>query len=323
MVMFNRKITNFNFWDDLRWLDFRKKSVAEKWNGPDNAQTYQKIVKDKSFTTYSDQDFYYKTNSLGFRSEEFDTPSTAKILYAGCSITEGIGLPVEHTWANFLNVLISSEINKPVPLFNVGLGGSSIETICRTVYMVIKQKKITPDLVMILLPSVSRNEIIYLDARNNPSIYNFIATFDKYDDPRIKMLHNSLLKSFMPAQRVHEVFRSMLFLYEFLSARNIPMYFQTWDNTIIEFSSSVQLSFLDILKQGAPSDLKQCLIPVQMSFDYETVPAPHGLPFKQNIARDGMHPGPNTHWNFANETFSWLKKQDGFLELISKWKAAK
>ena len=42
-------------------------------------------------------DFTYKFNSHGFRAEEFsDEPS---VMFLGCSMTMGVGIELEHTWA--------------------------------------------------------------------------------------------------------------------------------------------------------------------------------------------------------------------------------
>ena len=309
---------NFNFWDD--YCINRNKNAITHWNGPDTEETLKKVRENKKFVTYNAGDYFYKNNSLGFRSEEFDNSDKIKILYGGCSMTEGIGVPLEHTWASFTNSLISVEVGKPVKLYNIGIGGSSIDAIVRFTYLTIKNEKFVPDLVLLLLPSISRSEVFYQDLSSRIKIYNFISTFDKYDDPQIRAIHEALLKNYSPAQRVHDTFKNLLMLKEFLDARSIPFYFQTWDNTKILFNKGFALEFSDILSEHSPKDLKPHAIRAKMKFDLSRFPPRFGLPFKQNIGRDGMHPGPNTHWDYANEMLEWLRTQEAFRELLTKWK---
>lgn len=309
-----------NFWDDFIHLKNRSKSSNSHWNSADNEECYKKVAKNLEFNTYGFGEFYYRNNSHGFRSDEFDNDEEVKILYSGCSITEGIGLPVEHTWPSFFNIFLSQEIGKSVKLFNTGLGGASIDAIIRTVYLTIKKGLLKPDVVLMLLPSISRSEIFYQDRNGNTQIYNFIATYDKYSDPQLRALHDAQIKNYLPVQRVHDTFKSLLMLKEFLDSRKIPFYFQTWDSTLIHFDKGQADEFSNILKNHSPVELRKHVSPTRMMLDLVKQTPKYGLPFKQNIGRDGMHPGPNTHWNYARELFEWCKTQDTFSQLITKWK---
>lgn len=70
---------------------------------------------------FSKNDFIpieYKTNSLAYRSEEFDNQ---EILTLGCSQTYGVGLPVELTWPHMLSQITNKKY------INLALGGEGAQ----------------------------------------------------------------------------------------------------------------------------------------------------------------------------------------------------
>jgi hypothetical protein len=104
--------TSYNLWNKY---DFSRKhwydNVTAFWNSPDDEYTYEQTKvsrQNQEHITYKDHDFAYRYNSFGFRKAhggplEFDEDhSYFTFLVAGCSITEGIGLPEEHLWNSFL-----------------------------------------------------------------------------------------------------------------------------------------------------------------------------------------------------------------------------
>ena len=317
--------TNLNFWDDYNDLFLKSLANTNKtWSGPDCEDTFKKVKSNSQQITYDEKDFSYRRNSLGFRSEEFDDTDKVKILYGGCSLTEGVGLPLEHTWQSFLNELISAEIHRPVNMYNVGIGGLSIDAIVRYVYITIKQKKFTPDAVFLLLPSPNRNELLCENRYGDVGMYNFIPNFTGYSDPEIKLFHENVLKTFSPRQRIHDAFQNLLFLQTFLEAKGIPLYFSTWDTFRFEIGKTKKFTtdFSKVLKNYSPLSIRECTIDAPMLFDKDVYNLPFELKFPQNIGRDGMHPGPNAHWNFSKEFFKKLKMKKLFLDLLSKWKEA-
>lgn len=311
---------DLNFWDDYQfeYLDSIRNKI-EQWNGPDCEETLKKVEKNPKFKTYGKSDFFYRRNSYGFRSEEFDNSDDVKILYAGCSLTEGVGLPVEHTWAHFVNSFIGGEIGRKPKMYNIGYGGFSIDSIIRFTYLTIKNGVFNPDVVLLLLPSITRNEILFRNEHGSTQMYNYISTFAHDSEPQLRILHENQTRAFLPSQRMHETFRNLLFLKEFLDARNIPFYFQTWDNTKLDFGKHF-LGFSDVLSIASPKVIRDHVIPSTMIFDFSDVTIKYELPFKQNIGRDGMHPGPNYHWNFSKEFYAGLKKKEAFTKVLEKWK---
>jgi hypothetical protein len=123
------------------------------WLPMDTLDRYQANLK----TRYHDlekhgwinSDFTYKFNSHGFRCEEFSNEPS--IVFLGCSMTIGIGLPVHHTWPS----LVANNLN--LKCYNLGIGGSSNDTAFRLAYFWLE--KIKPKLVVFCQTFSARMEI--------------------------------------------------------------------------------------------------------------------------------------------------------------------
>ena len=79
-------LSDLNFWDEYKdnfLLSQANKTV--KWSGPDNEETFKKVLH-RGVKTYSVDSYSYTRNSLGFRSMEFNNSDPVKILYGGCLI---------------------------------------------------------------------------------------------------------------------------------------------------------------------------------------------------------------------------------------------
>ena len=94
--------------------------------------------------------FTYKFNSDGFRCGEFT--QDPGILFLGCSITLGVGVPVEQIWPELVAQQLSMQCA------NLGLGGSSADTAFRLCHGWID--KIRPKIIVFALPGVDRTELI-------------------------------------------------------------------------------------------------------------------------------------------------------------------
>lgn len=106
---------------------YANKTVS--WFSTDDKETYvknmsipdqRKIIERNGWV---DAEFTYKFNSHGFRSDEF-TDSDA-IMFLGCSLTLGTGVPLEVTWAHN----VSKELG--LKNYNLGISGGSNDTAFR------------------------------------------------------------------------------------------------------------------------------------------------------------------------------------------------
>jgi len=83
---------------------------------------------------YGPHDIQYTYNNEGFRCDEFTIESPIRIVFLGCSITEGIGVRQEETWAWQLLNTIKKDIGHDIPYWNLGVGGSGFDSITRMYY---------------------------------------------------------------------------------------------------------------------------------------------------------------------------------------------
>jgi hypothetical protein len=108
------------------------------------------------------QDNFYKINSHGLRSQEFDDNHDGlHVLFAGCSNTFGLGSFLEDTWSYKLYKKIS-EKTKTSGYFNVGSPGATISEIAYQIFVYCKRYGY-PDFVFINLPDYYREYQAILD----------------------------------------------------------------------------------------------------------------------------------------------------------------
>ena len=117
-----------------------------------NPQQFQ-ILKELGWI---DKQFDYKFNQQGFRSIEFDSVQSAGMAF-GCSYTQGIGLPIEDVWPSIVSK------NLDYPIWNLGVAGSSMDTVFRLAEYWIPALK--PKFVLIAGPFDSRIEICNADGK--------------------------------------------------------------------------------------------------------------------------------------------------------------
>ena len=125
----------------------------------DSKQTYDNNLKVMGPDwEYSKMFLTYKRNSFGHRSKEFsDLNLDNYILCTGCSIAEGIGLPVSKRYSDVLASMLNCD------MYNLGLGGSGNDAIFYNLVTWFATVPIKPKLVVIGWTSESR----FLTEKNN------------------------------------------------------------------------------------------------------------------------------------------------------------
>ena len=99
---------------------------------------------------------FYNLNTHSLRSDEFISSHEGKhILFAGCSVTTGEGLPLEDTWAHKLYTQISNS-QKTSGYFNISYPGASILSIINQIYSYVENFG-SPDYIFALLPNIVRD----------------------------------------------------------------------------------------------------------------------------------------------------------------------
>lgn len=290
------------------------------WIKPDDATRYKETIKNKNIITYTPEDFTYKRNSYGFRCDEFNNNDKIKILYGGCSITEGIGLPIEHTWAYFLNEHISNDIKNTFSFYNISEGGVGINAIVRYIYVTLKYKNFIPDFILLLLPQYTRTQFFIKKLNNDESYIEAFNYGPGWIPEHAKKEHNNITQGLLIRDRINESFKNILLLKLLLESLNIPFYFMTWDYKKITYENELihNLSFVDLIKHYSCDDIVHNFLDVQF-FSEEVISNNIEKMFSYNKARDGMHPGPNVHYDFSKRLYSVLKTKNDFNNLLTVW----
>jgi hypothetical protein len=155
---------------------------------------------EKNLKTQPD-DWYYRThevkytlNSLGYRTKEFgDIDWKESIVIFGCSNVFGIGVTDEHTIAYFLEQLSGR------PVINMGVGGSSIQTVLHNSIILNDSKYLTPKAVVNMWTDLSRYQCYMSDnvihmgiwsTENKKSQFHTITNRIHFNLMNIKMIRN-------------------------------------------------------------------------------------------------------------------------------------
>lgn len=305
-----------------------RKNRTFKWQDPDSESAFlsaKKEIKGKGIITYSEDDIEYKFNSHGFRSDEYDD---CDVLFAGCSFTEGIGLPLEHTWGHMLNTLISG-YGLGSKFCSIGRGGLSASGIVRYAYHTIETLKVRPKFLFVLFPHVFRSEFFYLNfPPDDTYIVDYIPNMPKDRIDMLMSIHKSLRyvwenheKNMKLSNIVNDFYKNLLFLHTLCERYGIKLFWHTWTGSLdtreMDLDERVPKEFLnsnghvDLVKfilSSLPKSLhNSCLTMRDIHFGQRTLPS-ENCRFEQTIARDLMHPGPNSHYHFANDVFKEIKK---------------
>jgi len=149
----------------LEWFPTDEKSLYEE-----NFLKYPEIMK-----RWENVDITYEINEYGFRSPSF-YDSDNNIVFLGCSITTGIGLPLEKTFAYSISKKLGMN------LCNLSVPGRSNDTCYRLGSFWIPILK--PKLVICFVVSKSRKEIKISNGNGDISFYhNFLPA--KSDETKI------------------------------------------------------------------------------------------------------------------------------------------
>ena len=145
---------------------FPPNGETRKWLNPDSEELFdehmsrdstRKKLKELGWTKDS---ITYKINKYGFRSDDltYSDDTSDSIVFLGCSITVGIGVP----WENTFSKIISDTLK--LKCFNLGIGGGSMDSCFRYAYYWLE--KLKPKIVVLLEPNKYRKEIKFYTSDN-------------------------------------------------------------------------------------------------------------------------------------------------------------
>lgn len=115
-------------------------------------QTYNSIMR-----LGMDPKTFYKFNNYGTRSDDLTSRHDGKhILFSGCSVTAGEGMPLDLVWSKMLYEKISID-EKTSGYFNIAQPGGTIVGICNQVLTYIGTFG-NPDIIFLNLPDLDRED---------------------------------------------------------------------------------------------------------------------------------------------------------------------
>lgn len=170
----------------------------------------------------------YSINSHGFRGAEFSNPDTVVL---GCSVTYGIGLPVEMTWPYLLGEKIGAFNNISIP------GGSVPQIV--DVAMAVMNDFSHPKHIFFLIPNIDRIHAAF-DVNGSPwwtyawssDIDSFISMNLPKVEPFFLKTHNGRRVSIPVEMAISESFKAIIRMSNF--ARTIGSRFScfSWSDRV-------------------------------------------------------------------------------------------
>lgn len=169
----------YNFLYPIR-EEFKNKILD--WLPSDTKELYKKNIKNPKYKDLIPTEYFnYQFNNYGFRCDNFVDYSKFKyrILFLGCSHTEGVGIPVEETWAYKLLQRINEELGENIPYWTIAMSGTGLDTQTRALYQL--NDMLRPNIIIALFPEASRREVYngfhYLKQMNKEEYYYYHKAF--------------------------------------------------------------------------------------------------------------------------------------------------
>jgi len=250
---------------------------------------YAKIYKIENDYLYTDNvgcfgiidgpEIIYKINSDGFRSKHFKEFNTKykNILFAGCSITFGEGLPEDLTWYKRLSVELGLD-----SFYNIASTGASTRLIVKNILTFIR-KYGAPDVIFALLPNFARD--IGYDTISGKMI-NCVVHPQWVAGPKKFITQKIYTLNYKEEYGAFTAIENIRVLEDICKLNNIKLIWSTWDNSASDVFS--QLNFNNYLDGSH-----------YFSFDGTGKSFVAGDNFNNlpywDIAQDGIHPGSG--WN--------------------------
>ena len=255
---------------DLDFAGRSKEAKTVRWHNSDSEKNYVRLG-----NHYNPESFDYTFNGQGFRSDEFNNEPS--LVFIGCSNTEGIGLPLEESWA----YQVWDGVGRPSPFINLGIGGAGYDTMSRVLYLL--QDQVKPKVAVVLLPGIWRRELVIEDKF---SMWSPVTPLD------VKKITNQIL--FDDEWVRYQAMKNLVMM---------DMIFEKYGTTVI-WDSWYQHSKNDIADCLEMDKLKTFQHRVSNSFSKYVYAG-------KFTARDKIHPGSNENTEYAKD---FLREYGGLIQ---------
>jgi hypothetical protein len=272
-----RNSTGQRYWSDPGSLYLANQSNT--WIGSDSEIRYQSLPAGTSI--YDPHSFDYHFNELGFRCDSMIDPLQHKhrILWAGCSTTEGSGLPQDAVWCHILTQRLREQLgDQSMPYWCVASGGISMDWCLRQLSMLLPV--IQPQVLVLWGPDPHRREL-WFEAENP---LDWVPNTGQQHARRV-------LDVWTPAQVVHDTAGCLSIIHQLCKLLNTELYWQIQCYTDEDHASVL----LQAMRYQIPDELK-------------------GKEFWSRMracdkARDGMHAGPLSNSEFAQALWNEIGQE--------------
>lgn len=210
---------------------------------------------------FGEHDITYSFNSLGYRSVAFDTAADIRILTIGCSYAMGVGLPQKDLFQEVFAERLRLRTGKSVAVLNLSAPGGSNDYVARLLHLAVPV--LNPEIILVSFTHPGRREYV--------SVQDELLTY---------------VPAYRPGDRV---------------ARNIYKHFASLTSPL---DDDLNL-FRNYKSVEALLGERAWLFSIINAVDFERIGA-HiararyvGAMPQLDRARDGCHPGPESHRTLA------------------------
>jgi len=204
-----------------KFLVFAKDSIIKSKKTPRLISDYIFEAEEKYF---EGPDFKYFINEDGFRSKNFSefNSSNINIVFLGCSITAGAGLPEECMWTTKLVDKIKNDIpDKQIDHYNLSISGAGIDIVIKNLITFLNTVG-KPDYVFAYFPQISRS--IIWDENNYINVLYPHKHIDSFTNQQDKFSEN-----YVPEDRLLYV-TTLIHMMELLcNLSGIKLLWSTWN----------------------------------------------------------------------------------------------
>lgn len=240
----------------------------------------------KGITAYPDPSLVnYTINNLGFRGDwSLDDNDYVKVGFFGCSFTYGIGIAEDDLYVTLITKELSKKLGKQCKAYNCGTPGGAVGKATR--YYSMLSKLIKFDYVIFVMPHTGRVE--YPLIRQDKTIsWNIIPNWKDTDTQgeRLRLkVYEALDDNFLNSDFI----RNINHCESIAKSHNSKIYFSSWDQITYEYLYNYYI------KQDQAK-----LLPWFQSLEYHIDP-------RKLLGRDGIHPGPRSHIEFAKRAMDYI-----------------
>ncbi len=258
----------------------RRAGTTTRWSESDCDFHY------KEPNRYALDDISYVHNAQGYRCDEFDAPSEFPIIFAGCSVTEGIGLPLQEIWTHVLLEKIRAATGKKIAYWNLAVSATGVDTTASAFYWLLKNTNIKPRYAFILFPQFYRRDIAF-----GPGMVGlWTPSWGSYE---AKRLHTHLSRLIVEDEFVnHQSSRSLMMIDACREAWGTKFATSTWETGPLH---PLYAQFPD-LNGFTINGLKR-----------KRYASDEHLAISDGLARDGYHPGREFHEMVAENFWQQIK----------------